>query len=216
MQIADDEVHVWRARLDELPDFLSALAPKEQSRANRFYRQQDRDRFARARGVLRNILARYTRIAPAELRFRYNSYGKPCLVGGDGPPACLLRFNLSHSHGLALYAIALGREVGVDVEYIRQEADLMKIAERFFSPREVTALRAMPPDLQIPGFFRCWTRKEAYLKGKGQGLFAPLKEQDDASAWHVWDVDAGDGYVGAVALQARDCRIVMWDFSLLP
>src|SRR5919199_1621700 len=116
------------------------------------------------------------RQAPPQLCFTYGRHGKPALATGTG--GVPLRFNVSHSHGLALYAITRDREVGVDVERIRPEVAQEKIAERFFSPREVTVLRALPTPLQATAFFACWTRKEAYIKATGDGLSLSLKQFD--------------------------------------
>jgi 4'-phosphopantetheinyl transferase len=225
MRVAEGEVHVWAAHLDELtPEtsrFLRLLAPEEKERAARFYRQTDCDHFLCARGVLRSLLAGYAGIAPEDLAFRCNAYGKPYLAEEGA-----LQFNVSHSHGLALYAIASGREIGIDVEWIRQTPDLMKIAGRFFSPREVRELEAAPPESQLRAFFRCWTRKEAYIKAKGLGLSIPLKDFSVSSAdggpsavvasesgWHVWNADPAPGYLGALAVEASECKLVVRKFS---
>jgi 4'-phosphopantetheinyl transferase len=206
MIIAEDEVHVWRARLDELPPFRSLLSPDEQARADRFYRPQDRDRFVAARGALRMILAQYTGIAASELRFLYGEHGKPYLA--EEQP----HFNLSHSHGLALCAMARF-EVGIDVERIRETAHSMKIAERFFSPAEAAELKALAPDLRPAAFSRAWTRKEALVKGIGQGIVALRKDYPDA--WHTCEIDVGEGYAAALAVPVSDCRVIMREFDLV-
>src|SRR5437868_3393790 len=137
-----DEVHVWRAHLSALPsavtDLLGTLAPDERARAERFHFEKDRNHYIVARGVLRAILGRYLNVAPDEIRFAYSHYGKPALAGDL--KADPLRFNLSHSHELALYGISHGREIGVDVEYIRPLVANEQIAERFFSSNEVAML----------------------------------------------------------------------------
>ena len=128
----------------------------ERQRAGRFHFEKDRGEFIVGRALLRTLLGRYGHREPSQLEFHYGASGKPRLAGED--PS--LRFNLSHSHGLALYAFSRGRELGIDVEQIRSNADAKKIAERFFSSQEVATLRALPAHEREKAFFDCWTRKE--------------------------------------------------------
>jgi 4'-phosphopantetheinyl transferase len=234
LALGDDEVHVWRAWLDQpasrLPTLLDTLTLDERARAARFHFQRDRARFIVARGVLRVVLGRYLEIAPNRLRFCYSPYGKPALAeefGGDE-----LRFNLSHSDGLALYALTRGRELGIDLERIRSDLADEQIAERFFSPREVATLRTLPPDLRVEAFFNCWTRKEAYIKAIGEGLSHPLDQFDvslipggpalllctrpdpqEASRWSLQELPLGAGYVAALAVEGHGWRSKCWDWS---
>ncbi|MGD0652454.1 MAG: 4'-phosphopantetheinyl transferase superfamily protein, partial [Verrucomicrobiia bacterium] len=175
-----DEVHVWRATLDQTPSqiqsFLHNLAADEQARAERFYFEKDREHFIAARGVLRAILGGYLNRPPECLSFCYNSHGKPALAGESDGDA--IRFSVSHSYGVALYAVTRGREVGIDIERIRFDLEVAEIAERFFSRREVAMLRTLPTEVQREAFFRCWTRKEAYIKARGEGLSLPLDQFD--------------------------------------
>ena len=157
LRLGSNEVHVWRADLElkasgsqSLQQILSA---DEKTRARRFHFQKDREHFVVARGLLRAILARYLEMDPSQLRFCYSPYGKPALAWESGRNG--LRFNVSHAHGLALYAITCGRELGVDVEFILPELAEEQIAERFFSPREVVALRALPTKMQQEAFITC-------------------------------------------------------------
>jgi 4'-phosphopantetheinyl transferase len=173
----EGEVHVWLARLDRGPDEIRALggilSEDERFRAERFCFPRDRDRFIAGRGILRTILAEYLNREPGQLRFASNPYGKPALaaVPEESPPLC---FNVTHSEGLALYAVTRTREVGIDLEWAHRELDLQAIAERFFSPREAAGLGALPPEARREAFFACWTRKEAYVKARGQGLSLAL------------------------------------------
>ena len=204
------------------------LTADECQRAERYVFAKDRTHFVVARGLLRVLLGRYLGQDPPHLRFIYGPHGKPALATDTGGGA--LRFNVSHSHGLALYAITRGREVGVDVERIRPEVAQEKIAERFFSPREVTLLRALPAQLQATAFFACWTRKEAYIKAKGEGLALPLDQFDvslvpgepavllraawdpqEAARWSLQDLAPAPGYRAAVAVAGHDWRLTCWD-----
>ena len=162
------------------------------------------------------------------MRFVYGPHGKPELASDGGETG--LRFNVSHSHGLALYAITRHREIGVDVERIRPEVASETIAEHFFSPREVAVLRALPATLQATAFFACWTRKEAYIKARGDGLSLPLDQfavslapgepaallytawdAQEAARWALHDLASGPGYRAAVAVTGHDWQLTCWE-----
>ncbi len=233
-ELSPYDVHVWRASLSVgaglLGELERTLTGDEISRARRFVFPRDRDRFIAARGILRDILARYCDADPVSVRFQYGSAGKPSLARDSGPPD--LRFNVSHSHGLALVAVTRAREIGVDLELVRPEIARERIAERFFSPSEATVLRSLPEDLQAAAFFRCWTRKEAYIKACGEGLSIPLDSFDvtlapgeparlievrgglaEPGAWSIADIDPGSEFEGAVAAEGSGWRIELLDWS---
>ena len=169
LELQRDEVHVWRAALDRPTEQVwglwTLLSADERRTAKRFHFQTDRSRYIIGRGLLRTILSRYLKRAPNRLRFYYSPYGKPALLGG---PEEALYFNVSHSRDLALFAVTRGRALGVDVEHVVSELAVQDLAERFFSPREIVALRTLPANLRQEAFFACWTRKEAYLKARGE------------------------------------------------
>ena len=167
-------LHLWRFDLDTGRVALNDLAADERQRADRFHYERDRLRYVAGRTALRTILARYLDSAPQALRFTYNAQGKPALE----PPAAL-RFNLAHSDNHALLAVTTGpHELGIDLEHLRPGFATDTIAERFFAPEETAALRALPQPAQEAAFFRCWTRKEAYIKACAQGLHMPLDSFD--------------------------------------
>lgn len=175
-ELTEHKVHVWSASLTLEPvileTFASTLSGEERARAERFIFDRDRNSFTSAHGILRDVLARYLKCAPDGVSYTYGPYGKPALSPvGFRHSLC---FNLSHSHGIAVIAIANGRELGVDVEKVRPEFASVEIATRYFSVEEVEELRALPASLQAEGFFLCWTRKEAYVKALGEGLRFPL------------------------------------------
>src|SRR5262245_35360257 len=165
LRLGSNEVHVWRAALDltisRVQSLWHLLSADEQKRAERFPFRKDRSRYIVAQGLLRTILGRYLHRAPQQLQFCYTPHGKPALVGESGKEA--LHFNVSHSRDLLLYAITRGRELAVDLEHFRPELIDQRIAERFFSPREVATLRTIPAHMRQEASFACWTRKEAYL-----------------------------------------------------
>jgi 4'-phosphopantetheinyl transferase len=230
--LSDDEVHVWRASLDFEPSILrhleATLSDDEIARAARFHFPRDRDRFVAARSILRALLGAYLKKPPARLNFKYGPHGKPSLQVGD--LRATLEFNLSHSHGLAVYAFSFGREVGIDVELIRPELAVDEIADRYFSTREIAALRALPQDLRARGFFNCWTRKEAYVKARGEGLQIPLESFDvsltpgeppklesaDSSRWSLLGLEPTPRYVAALVAEANDWQLRQWNWTPEP
>ena len=228
-----DEVHVWRAALDIRPSqwhaLFQTLSQDERTRSARFRFQKDRKRFVARRGLLRSILRRYLDVEPCQLRFSYGAYGKPALAGEFGSEG--LRFNMSHSDGVALYAVSRDREVGIDIERIRLDFADIQIAEQFFSPREIAVLRALPAQMQKEAFFTCWTRKEAYIKATGNGLSLPLDTFDvscapgepaallntrgdpkEASRWALQGLSPGACYVAALAVEGHSWRLTCWQW----
>jgi 4'-phosphopantetheinyl transferase len=232
LTLLPEEVHVWRAFLDPpetyVQDLYETLNADEQKRADRFYFPHDRRHFIVARGVLRALLGSYLGREPRQLEFCYSSYGKPSLVE-DQVGGRTFHFNVTHSQGIALYAVAWDRQVGVDVEWLRPDFGAEQIAKRYLSPNETAVLRALPPERRIEAFFTCWTRKEAYIKARGKGLslnldqfdvsLAPgepaavLATRDDpqqASRWAMQHLDPGPGYVGALAVEGQSWRLLCW------
>jgi 4'-phosphopantetheinyl transferase len=187
------------------------LSSDERERAARFKFATDRERYIIAHGALRSILGSYLKVAPADLRFAIGSNGKPQLAPGFAGDR--LKFNLSHSRVVSLVAVIRGREIGVDVEHIREDFPFDEVAQRFFASEEVRALRALPRRFQREAFYRCWTGKEALLKAKGTGLSGKLDEVEivftseesvriigTTPGWTLTELSPRDGYVGAVAV----------------
>ena len=175
--LAPGAAHIWLAPLAEPPErvreLLDHLAPDEVTRAAQFRFERDRNEFIVAHAALRMILGSYLRQAPDRIALDYNPYGKPLLAR-----ACGLEFNLSHARGVALVALAQDMRIGVDVEFMRDDLALDDLAEAFFSPAEQRALARLSGADRIRAFYRCWCRKEAYLKAQGLGLNLPLDSFD--------------------------------------
>jgi 4'-phosphopantetheinyl transferase len=203
------------------------LSPDERARAGRLVFPRDRHRFTAGRAFLRGVLALYQREPPAALRFRYGTYGKPELDVGEAE----VRFNLAHADDLAVCAITTGGDVGVDVERLRPLADAEGVAAQFFSARERAALFALPRAFRQRAFFDAWTRKEAFLKALGSGLARPLDGFDvtlgpgeppllrtvenstGAERFTLCALEPAPGFVAAVAVRARDCRLRTFQWS---
>ncbi len=224
------EVHLWRIDLDcdakSIAALMATLSPDELRRAARFRSHQLCERWMVARGALRYILAIYSKSQPSSLVLQAGLKGKPELVW----PIENLSFNLSHTSGLALLAIAASGRVGVDAEIIRPGIEVADLSRRLFAPAEAEEILGLPPEGQTAAFFACWTRKEAYVKALGTGLSAPLDrfrvtvradlparlisiDGDEARGWALLDVGE-PGIAAAVAVEEDFPVLRRWKFAL--
>jgi 4'-phosphopantetheinyl transferase len=227
--LAPDEVHIWKASLTQPESIMrrcrQLLSPEELARAGRFYFEKDRNHFIAAHGMLRDVLSRYLGTEPQRIEFITVINGKPALAA----PSAQCDFNLSHSGELALLAVTRGQTVGVDVERHRPDFAGQEIAERFFSREESGKLCALPEERRVEAFFKCWTRKEAYIKAIGEGLSIPLSTFDVAFApdeppallrvaghpeelerWRLYNLEPGEGYEGALLVEGRQHVLRCW------
>jgi 4'-phosphopantetheinyl transferase len=201
-----------------LTRLYATLSADERQHAARFHFDQHRSRFIAGRGLLRSILGAYMGLAPEILQFIYGPNGKPHLQGNP------LQFNVSHSEDYALYALALDVPLGVDLERLRWSYDLDGIARTIFSSAERAEYRALSRDRRTEAFFRCWTRKEAFIKAIGDGLSYSLDrfdvslgkhahllsldgDHERADQWSLYHLSPGEGYVGALAIQTRNFEV---------
>jgi len=229
LELRAGEIHLWLAQLPLT--FVShrqrwhTLDHDEQARALQFYRLGDRCDFIAAHAILRQILARYLRRSPIELQFSYGAFGKPELRSRSEKGR--LHFNMSHSDRLALYAVTRRGPVGVDIERVRPAVLHDSVPEAFFSVNEAALLRALPQDLQLQSFFSMWTRKEAYAKARGEGLWnvlgvplEPFRHTDQATAakvgsraLRIQSLRPGSGYVAALAADRQDVALRFWRWN---
>lgn len=232
---AAKEIQVWRSQTGDEParaveSLLACLPPDEQERAGRFKFEKDRNLFVTAHAGLRSVLSIMLEIEPSRIGFDTNEHGKPFL--NPDRHNVDLHFNLTHSHQQVLWVIATGAEVGVDVEYVRDNVNELDLARRYFSPREVEVLEQEEPPDRRQRFFECWTRKEAFVKTQGSGLFLPLRkfsvelnpertarildtewDPSEAAGWSLWDLSCGPGYVGAVAVRETGCSLHLHEWA---
>jgi 4'-phosphopantetheinyl transferase len=227
-------VQVWQLPLDGVSVHESALmallTAEECQRAWRFHFARDRQTFVGTRAVLRILLGAYLDQDPAAIQFHYGAWGKPMLVPEENAGGA--EFNVSHSHGIALLAFHREQAVGVDVEMIRADLDLDEMAVRFFSTREVTRLRMLPAEERTAAFFRCWTRKEAFLKAYGTGLALPLSRfsvsleveradlveavdrPEEVARWKLVPLTVGPEYAAALAVACEKApRVAMQSWN---
>ena len=230
-------VHVWAASLqtagEAWADLRVELAPDERARADRFHTPQLQRRFVVARAILRRLLAAYARVDAAALRIGYGKHGKPFLL--DAPE---IRFNVSHADDAAIYAIASEREVGIDIEATGRNVEIAGVARHAFSSHECEVLTALAPDARREAIFRIWTRKEAYIKARGEGFSCPTRsfsvlhrddvvpigdaligDTRDATAtdrWRVTGLDAPPGFAAALGAEGRDWTVLRCGTAGLP
>ena len=225
LALAPADVHLWHATLDDrfAHDLRYLLSNDEKSRADSFHFEEDRNDFIAGRALLRTLLAVYLGIDSDKVRFSYAEKGKPHL---EETQSSGIKFNLAHSHGRALFAFAYGREVGVDLEFMRDDLADEEVAERFFSTGEIVSLKAVGPELRKEAFFNCWTRKEAYIKARGDGLSMPLDEFEvsltpgqpaallrnqkmptEAERWMMRSIPMLAGYVAALVVEGHDWKL---------
>lgn len=210
-ELKNNQVHVWRVALDQVgarvPTIASMLSDDEKTRAARIRLSSGRAEYTIARVLLRIILSHYLDLAPSELQFTYSAEGKPALVSESNRGA--VHFNLSHSHGMALYAVTRVREIGIDVERVRSHFDYREIARRFFPQVEQEELQSLSPE----AFFRQWTRSEAIAKAVGKGLDQFSRAMEEKSDWNVVDLDPAPGFVAAVAAMGDHWNLECFDWD---
>jgi 4'-phosphopantetheinyl transferase len=227
MPLPPDEVHLWIAEPEQLtePRLLEAyralLSPQERERHQRFHFEKHRHQYLVSHALVRLTLSRYAPVAPEAWTFTTNTYGRPEVVG-EGSPR--LRFNLTHTDGMAIVAVMLDADVGVDVEDTLRPGETVGLAHRYFAPAESSALLALPVERQRERFFEYWTLKEAYIKARGMGLSLPLEQfafelqpgrsprisfdpqlQDEPEAWQFFQLRPSARNLAALAVRrARD------------
>ena len=221
LSLRPGEIHIWHAAAEmHLPDLdrIVLLAPDERERMARFHFEKDRNNFLFCRSTLRMLLALYLGNPPAELCFAYSAHGKPSLAVPPGD----IEFNISHSAGRVLFAFCRHCKIGVDVERIRQDLNVQEIAERFFSAAEKRELAQFQGGSRYKAFFNCWTRKEAFVKARGEGLSCPLGSFDvsvesdvedvrltmrpadaETSSWKLYSLNSFVEHAAAVAVESR-------------
>lgn len=230
-QLKESQVHIWRANLallipkiEQLTTYLSA---DEIARASKFRFDVHKNRFIAARGILRQLLGNYLQLSPSSIVFNYSDRGKPQLAQDTA-----LQFNISHSQDYALFGFTLNHLIGVDLEYQKSMPDAIKIAQRFFSPREFQMLQATTRENQSKLFFQLWTFKEAYLKAIGTGISGSLANAeiafdqtkapylwqlpaDSATPWSLYSCDPDPNYLGAIAINSHSDQqtITYWHWQ---
>lgn len=233
LELQKNVIHVWQAELNPLEPSIeylrSLLSETEKTRADRFQFEQHRRRFIAGKGHLRLLLSRYLHQPPQAINFHYGVHGKPELAVQN--PAKPLFFNSSDSHELALFAVCQEESVGIDIEFMRSDVEVLEIAQRFFSPYEYQLLENQPTDQQFAIFFKIWTLKEAFIKAIGMGLNFPLTDFDvdptagkphlaairhgdmQASDWELRNFYPESNYIAALAIKGNIGKVIYQQFS---
>jgi 4'-phosphopantetheinyl transferase len=221
--VSTTEIHLWCAFYDEINDaallaaYFELLSDPERLMAPRFYFPKDRRRYLVTRALARTVLSKYAPVAPKEWEFKANARGRPEIVN-ECAAARNLSFNITHTDGLIILAVAHDRQLGVDVENVLSRQASIAIADRYFAATEVAALRALPPDQQQQRFYEYWTLKESYIKARGEGLAIALDAfsfrvsdgplemtvhaiDDQSRRWLFWQFWIGANYLSAVCAQ---------------
>jgi 4'-phosphopantetheinyl transferase len=224
-------VHLWSVGLAQskatVDALLDGLSPDERDRAARFRFERHRNRFVVARGVLRSILAGYLDLEPGHVSFAYGPAGKPELTGSS------VSFNLSHSDDLAVYAVGVGRAIGIDLEALREMPEAGRIARHVCSPREQAALHDGGVDTLNETLLAYWTCKEAYVKARGEGMTRPLRsievdlgpgqaahlrsvdgDEGEAARWRLDRLSLSPGYLAALVVEGSDWTLTSSTYAL--
>ena len=229
LALPESTIHVWLISLTQrghvYKSLTGLLSSSEQERAARFKFDQHRQRFVVAHAALRSILSQYLKTTPLNVQFVNGPNGKPKLA--EEFARSDVRFNLSHSFDLALLAVIRGREIGIDVELVKEDYAFEDVAARFFTAEELAAFRALPVHLQRQGFFKCWTSKEAFLKAKGTGLSGKLDEVEitlsseqrvlinaSVAGWTLSEVNPENNYEAALVIEggAMPIECYRWEW----
>ncbi|SDE78974.1 4'-phosphopantetheinyl transferase [Pricia antarctica] len=230
--LPENEVQLWYFKVDEflkdVESYANLLSLKETARADSFKFDKDRTVYILARGLLRILSGRYLNKIPKKIKFDYGEYGKPGYKFQNP-----IAFNISHSGNMIVMAFARNCEIGVDIEKIKDDFDVIDIAHHFFSPDEIQTLKALPEQEQVYGFYRCWTRKESFIKAKGSGLSFPLTsfsvsldvdyaellrtdwDSTEKKEWQLFTFTTTKDYLGALSVKGNveSIRQMKWHGS---
>lgn len=223
-EISDNEIHIYQSYINKPPsetdNFRNILSQDELQKADRYKFDSDRNNYITCRAILRNILSQYTDFSPEDINFSYTDKGKPYLKNNE------INFNVAHSNNYAVYALIKEKEVGIDLEFLREIPDALKIASRYFSSSEITDLKKISDAKLDRAFLNCWTRKEAFIKATGDGLSYPLsdfsvsldsdlpeillikKKPNEIKKWSLYDVEVEAGYISSLAVMSQGMKLV--------
>jgi len=227
MWLSDADIDIWLVFYDEIDESLLAhlhglLSEEERHRESRLRCADARKQYRVTRAILRTVLSRYAKVAPADWFFVPNQFGRPQIANPDHESRGVC-FNISHTRGLIALGITNRRELGIDVENTVVRPPCIEVAERFFARLEVDELASLPQSRRPERFFEYWTFKESYIKARGQGLSIPLQRfsfqypheravqisiqpdlGDDASRWCFWQFQPAPQYLLAVCAERRN------------
>ncbi len=234
-ELSDSNIHVWRIQLpiqDGLSNILlQHLSDDEKSRMDKYHFAVDKSRFLAARAALRQLISYYLDTSPEKIPFNYTEFGKPFIDIIDAP----LKFNLSHANNCILIAITKNADIGIDVEEMKPEIDLLGVARLILNDNEYNKLQALREEERVFAFYRAWTRKEAFIKAIGKGFSFPLKQVEVTllpeetnqivaiegshnkgnkdTQWRLIEIIPGPNYLSSLAVAENIQNINLWDFN---
>jgi 4'-phosphopantetheinyl transferase len=217
-------VIIWIAHVSQSQDSLTFLEPclddRDRERAARFRFSEDRARFVLGRGLLRKCLGHYLQQTPETIELATTDRGRPFF-----PQDETVQFSISHTHDLVAIALTTGARVGIDLEFMQPPLDLPELAKRIFSEEDLQTFQALPGHEAPAAFFRAWTRKEAYLKARGEGITEGLRQisvsmgpektsfvkdtrdESAAATWRLLALPVPAGYMGSLACDNVDKQL---------
>ena len=231
MMINPSTVHIWKISTssEEQETYFNLLSKDEKLRANKFRFTKDRKTYVIAKGVLRVLSGYYLNQKPEQIEFEYSKFEKPKYKNHSR-----LKFNVSHSGNYIIIGFVNEYDLGVDIEYIKKDFDVLDIADNFFSTSELDALHQIDEKERIRAFYRCWTRKESFIKAEGSGLSFPLDtfsvtldtdleaslldtqwSKGEKDKWSLFSFIPYEGYIAAISVRGvfRDYLYREWNHS---
>ena len=226
-----NQLHVWQVnfskQLDNISFFLNLLSDNEKEKASKFCFKKDQNQFIISRGALRILSAAYLDMNAKEIEFKYGEYGKPEFDFNSD-----LKFNVSHSGNLGTIGFVKNFDIGIDVEKIKNDFDVLEIVSNYFSELEIETLKKLPKEMHTEYFYRCWTRKESFIKAKSLGLTFPLDsfsvcinsdkktelletkwDDTEKHKWKLFTFSPQLNYIGAVSIQGNVNAIEYFNFN---
>ncbi len=232
INLNENEVHIYYVMINSAKQFIpflkKYLSNEEKLKVMKYIFEKDRAIQMISRSVLKNILSRYLSDKTEDVIFSYNQFGKPFISENKNPDS--IRFNLSHSGNMILYAVSRKRNVGIDVQEINKTVSVTDIIEHYFSDHEIAQFKSLPEELMLKAFYSCWTRKEAYIKARGKGLSFPLNSfsvpvfpglcskllhDDEGTGWSLTDIISSPEYTAAIAAEGNNLtyHFFKWAFD---
>ncbi len=231
-KIGPNQTHVWyiyfSQQLNILSYFLSILSKDEIEKASKFRFEKDKNCSIITRGALRFLSGKYLTENPEDIKFKYGEFGKPYYNMETE-----LKFNVSHSGNMAVIGFVLNDDIGVDVEEMKSDFEVFDIASNYFSDYEIKSLKEIPIQNHVKGFYRCWTRKESFIKAKAKGLSFPLDsfsvsidsdektelletkwDKNEKELWNLFSFTPQENYIGAVSVKGNIQNIKYYNINL--
>jgi 4'-phosphopantetheinyl transferase len=215
--LKSNTVHVYHINTNTYKNYTSLISEDEKKKASKFRFEIDQKTSIISRGALRLIASSYLKTSPEKIAFKYNEFGKPSFDMDTN-----LKFNISHSGNIAVLGFVKDFEIGIDIENIKRDFDVLDIANNFFSELEVQSLLKLPKENQFEGFYRCWTRKESFIKAKAKGLSFPLDsfavsmdsnehaklletkwDANEKNTWKLFSFSPKENYIGALSVKGN-------------